>query len=77
MNASSRRWEDRRVKKAGLFRVRLMNDPGSTYFRAFDTIIGPASLTFVFGMGTRVSLQVNHRETARSVDELGVVRISK
>jgi len=54
-----------------------MEDPGSTYFRAFDTIIGLASLTFVFGMGTRVSLQVNHRETTRPAAEPGVVCIIK
>ena len=54
-----------------------MNDPGSTYFRAFDTIIGPASLTFVFGMGTRVSLQVIHRETANEQAEPHHLRMNR
>ena len=31
---------------------------GNTYFRTFSTIIGPESLTAVFGMGTGVSFQV-------------------
>ncbi len=50
-------------KRGGCKQPPLMKDPGDTYFRAFGTIIGPASLTFVFGMGTRVSLQAEYRES--------------
>ena len=51
-----------RKKKGRPQAASLVKDPGGTYFRAFGTIIGPASLTFVFGMGTRVSLQADYRE---------------
>ena len=39
------------VSSAGFLRIK----PGDTYFALVGTIIGPESLTAVFGMGTGVS----------------------
>jgi hypothetical protein len=36
----------------------LCKNPGDTYFRVCCTIIGSASLTTVFGMGTGVALRI-------------------
>ena len=43
--------------------------PAKPTFALVSTIIGLASLTFVFGMGTRVSSQVIYRETAEGAAE--------
>lgn len=55
----------------------LCKIPAGPTFALVGTIIGLASLTFVFGMGTRVSLQVIYRETAEAQAEPCILRITK
>ena len=45
----------------------MFEKSGDTYFRTCSTIIGPESLTTVFGMGTGVTFQVCSPEVAVSV----------
>lgn len=64
-------------KKASLREAGLVKIPARPTFARVSTIIGLASLTFVFGMGTRVSLQVIHRETAEQTAEPPVPAYTK
>ncbi len=65
-----REQSNERSKKASLVRGWLRcKIPAKPTFALVSTIIGLASLTFVFGMGTRVSSQVIYRETAEGAAE--------
>ena len=46
-----------------------LEDPAMTDFRAKGTIMGPAGLTAVFGMGTGVTPPVSSPEIGRREDQ--------
>ena len=70
--------QERAQKKGHTQRVwPSLKIPAGPTFALVGTIIGLASLTFVFGMGTRVSLQVIYRETAGAPAEPCILRITK
>lgn len=72
-DAHSARKKKATLKECGF----LLKIPAGPTFALVGTIIGLASLTFVFGMGTRVSLQVIYRETAGAQAEPCILRITK